>query len=40
MPMGGVFRYERCSELRDDGAIGLLASWLGCEPLINLALPG
>jgi hypothetical protein len=38
--VGVVFRYERCPELQDEGAIGLLASsWLGCKPLIDLALP-
>jgi hypothetical protein len=38
--MGVVFRYERCPELRDVGAIGLLASsWLACKPLVDLALP-
>jgi hypothetical protein len=35
-----VFRYERCPELQETGAIDLLASsWLGCKPLIDLALP-
>ena len=39
--MGVVFRYgKRCPELRDEGAIELLASsWLACKPLIDLALP-
>jgi hypothetical protein len=38
--MGVVFRYERCRELQETGAIDLLASsWLGCRPLIDLARP-
>jgi len=36
--MGVMFRYERCPELRQADAIGLIASaWLGCKPLVDLA---
>jgi hypothetical protein len=35
--MGVIFRYERCPELRQADAIDLIvASWLACEPLVNL----
>jgi hypothetical protein len=38
MQMGVQFRYERCPELQQANAIGLIASaWLGCKPLIDLA---
>jgi hypothetical protein len=36
--MGVLFRYEHCPELREAGAIDMIAAaWLGCKPLVDLA---
>jgi hypothetical protein len=38
MQMGVLFRYNRCSELRNANALDLVAeAWLGCKPLVDLA---
>jgi hypothetical protein len=35
--MGVIFRYDRCPELRQADAVGLVASaWLACKPLVDL----
>lgn len=36
--MGVLFRYERCLEIRQADALGLVAdAWLNCKPLVDLA---
>jgi hypothetical protein len=35
--MGVIFRYDRCPELRQANAVGLIAAaWLACKPLVDL----